>query len=203
MKHLKNFSQIFENIDGRRIFTHEEIKSLPEYKELINDFGYIDTTTPIISKSGNLRFEHPDMSNQYTIYSNGYIRQQKGDYHPVWWNPEITRRGTPSILVKPNGTSPNDIIFGQEIKNLEDYNIKFKYIKHYYIKKIGKLIGVSGKSMSGKGLNDISDVINKRVKDNPESISSNILRRMVDTGLLIPDEFTNTVITAGSFGFLD
>jgi hypothetical protein len=202
MKHLKDFSQIFENQEGRKIFTPEEIKSLPGYKELIDDYGFMDTTTPVIAKSGNLRFEHPDLSNEYTIYSNGYIRQQSGPYQ-MWWNPEITKKGTPSILVRPDGASNNDIIFGKEIENLEDYEIKFKYLKDYLIKKIGKEAGLYKKDLSGKSLNDLSDIINKRIENDPSSIPFNVLKKLVKIGKLIPNQFTLTVMNAGEFGFFD
>jgi hypothetical protein len=202
MKHLKNFFQIFENSTNRQIFTHEEIKSLPGYKELIDEYGFKDTSTPVISKSGNLRFEHPNLSNEYTIYSNGYIRQQSGPY-PMWWNTQITKKGTPSVLVRPAGISPNDVIFGKEIESLEDYEIKFKYLKDYLMKKMGKSIGVSGKDMVNKSINDLSDIINKRIEKDPTSIPNAILKKLESSGKFIPNEFSHTVMNAGEFGFFD
>jgi hypothetical protein len=201
MKHLKNFSQIFESLEDRKIFTPEEIKSLPGYKELIEDYGYKDTTTPVIAKSGNLRLEHSDLSNEYTIYSNGYIRQQPGPY-PMWWNSQIIKKGTPSVLVRPDGTSTNDAIFGGEIKNLEDYEIKFRYLKDYLIKKNLKDTKGLAKEITGKNLNsnEISDIINKKIEDDPTSISTDVLKKMVKIGKLIPSEFTKTIMGVGDFG---
>jgi hypothetical protein len=202
MKHLKNFSQIIESLGDRKIFTPEEIKSLPGYRELIEDYGFKDTSTPTISKSGNLRFEHPDLSSEYTIYSNGHIRQQQGA-SSMWWNSQIVKKGTPSILVRPDGTSTNDIIFGKEIENLEDYETKFRYLKDYLIKKIGKEAGLYKKDLAGKSLSDLSDIINKRLEKDPTSIPIAILKRLEASGRFVPNEFTRTVMNVGNYGFLD
>jgi hypothetical protein len=201
MKHLKSFFQIFENSTERQIFTHDEIKSLSGYKELIDTYGFKDTSTPVISKSGNLRFEHPDLSNEYTIYSNGYIRQQPGPY-PMWWNSQIIKKGTPSVLVRPDGTSSNDVIFGKEIKNLEDYEIKFKYLKDYLTKKMIKGTGLSKKDIE-KDLSDLSDLINKRIYDDPTSISTDVLKKLEASGRFTPNEFSRSIMNVGNFGFFD
>ena len=64
MIHIKTFSQIFEDAeywspDPSVYYPIEQIRSLDSYKDLISKYGWIDTTTDRVAKSGNVTFEHP------------------------------------------------------------------------------------------------------------------------------------------------
>lgn len=190
MKHIKNFYQIFEKKVGQ-IFTREEIQSLPGYRELIDDYGYVDLTTPLVAKSGNIRLSHPDLDNEYTIYSNGYIRQQPTS---SYWGQN--KKGTPSILVRPDGVSLNDLYFGREIGKLEDYENKFLYLKNYINKKRGLPPAIEVKNIN------ISDWINKTVEENPSSIPLDLLKNLELSGKLNPSDFTKTILDVHGLGLL-
>jgi hypothetical protein len=49
----------------------------------------------------------------------------------------------------------------------------------------------------------LSDTINQRIEENPSSISTDTLKAAIDKGLLVPSEFTQTMIGVGDFGLFN
>jgi hypothetical protein len=53
-------------------------------------------------------------------------------------------------------------------------------------------------------ISDASDLINKKVEEDPSSIRPNVLKWAIEKGLLKnPSEFTGSIANVGSYGFFD
>jgi hypothetical protein len=188
MKHVKSFKQLFESVN-----TPDPIKDLSGYKKIM-DQGWVDITTPIMAKNGTLKFEHPEDDQYTTIHSNGYIRGQgKNSYR-------AHQRISPLDRDKPSNA-----IFGRPVENVEDYNIKFKWLENYWIKKHLKQIGTPAplikKALADQqNVTELSKMINDLIENNPEAISAAGLENLKKSGLLNPAEHTKVIMDLGGLG---
>ena len=192
MIHIKTFSQIFEDAeywspDPSVYYPIEQIRSLESYKDLISRYGWIDTTTDRVAKSGNITFEHPVLPGiRYQVYNNGYIRINSGSR----WTP----------LVSPIQDRGRD--FAEPIKELNDYDIKFAWLKKYLIKKImielglNKIRGISSNSR----YEDITNAINSAIDKDPTFAKKPGIVTLKNLGLYNPSEFSSDVILAAELG---
>jgi hypothetical protein len=197
MKHIKSYSAIFESESGEVSHTPESIKQMPEYHDLVNNYGLTDTTSRIMSSRGNLRFEDKEASRAYMIYANGTIRYQNLEVR-IWSRRAddglpAMGKGSPGIYVSPRGEKLGDIIYGQPIKSQEDYKIKFQYLKSLRIKQMG----------NQEPHLDI-EFINKRIDDvinsDPELSKLPAIKRLIKRGIYNPDKSIRTLIKAADLG---
>jgi hypothetical protein len=190
--HIKTFSQIFEDAeywspDPSVYYSIEQIRSLDSYKDLISKYGWIDTTTDRVAKSGNVTFEHPVLPGiRYQIYNNGYIRINSGSR----WTP----------LVSPIQDRGRD--FAEPIKSLDDYDIKFSWLKKYLIKKIMIELGLNkirGISSSSKP-EEIGKVIDSAIDKDPSFAKKRGVSTLRNLGIYIPSEFSEDMLKAAGYG---
>jgi hypothetical protein len=190
--HIKTFSQIFEDAeywspDPSVYYPIEQIRSLDSYKDLISKYGWIDTTTDRVAKSGNVTFEHPVLPGiRYQIYNNGYIRINSGSR----WTP----------LVSPIQDRGRD--FAEPIKSLDDYDIKFAWLKKYLIKKIMIELGLNkirGISSSSKP-EEIGKVIDSSIDKDPSFAKKPGVSTLRNLGIYIPSEFSEDMLKAAGYG---
>jgi hypothetical protein len=181
MKHVKSFNQLFESN-----FTSDAIKDLSGYKKIM-DQGWVDITTPIMAKNGTLKFEHPEDDQYTTIHSNGYIRGQSKH------SDRAHQRISPL-----HSDKPANAIFGRPVKNIEDYNIKFKWLENYWIKKYLKRSGATGSVIKNalenpENVEELSRFINDLIEKDPTAISPAGLENLERSGLLNPTDYTKTI----------
>ena len=188
MKHVKTFNQLFESAA-----TPQEIKDLSGYKKLLNQ-GWEDITTPIMAKNGTIKFDHPGADQYTTIHSNGYIRGQGKHSNRAY------QRISP---LQPD--KPSNAIFGRRIENVEDYNIKFKWLENYWIKQSLRKIG-AGPAIIKKAIEDpenmeeLSKMINDLIEKNPKAVSTIGLENLEKAGILSPTEHTKVIMDLGGLG---
>jgi hypothetical protein len=161
MRHLKPFNQLFEDLENtgettKLNFSREDVKNRESYKDLIAS-GFKDVTPPR-SGDGTFRFSHPAFdSMEYLIHTTGYIRRQDTD-NPTWRNSSmVTQSVIPPNIVRGDYTrdesgnfvwndkppSNTSVLYGRPIKNPEDYDIKFHWLKRLAEKKFLKSSGIS------------------------------------------------------------
>ena len=129
-------------------YTREDVKKLPIFS-ILKAMGFEDSTTDRIWSHGNMRLYNSELDMDspgecITIYENGPVRKTVGRYgEPNIGNPHILKR------------------FPQ-IKNLEDWNIRFLYVLEWarkrYKSRKGRIIdyatGENGENL-GKFLVDL------------------------------------------------
>jgi hypothetical protein len=193
---LKTFSELFENDDNDYNWSPdpsvhypiEQIRGLESYKNLISKYGWIDTTTDRVAKSGNITFEHPVLSGiRYQIYNNGYVRINSGSR----WTP----------LVSPIQDRGRE--FAEPIKDLNDYDLKFKWLEKYLIKKILinlELNRVRGISASNVTSDELGKTIDNAIEKNPTFAKKPGISTLINIGLYKPAEFAEDMMKASGLG---
>jgi hypothetical protein len=162
MRHLKPFNELFEDLENteetpKLNFSREDVKSRESYKDLIAS-GFKDVTPPR-SGDGTFRFSHPEFgSMEYLIHATGYIRRQDTDNPGSWRTTSmVTQSVIPPNIVRRDPTrdesgrfvwtdkppSNTSVLYGRPIKNPEDYDIKFHWLKRLAEKKFIKSSGIS------------------------------------------------------------
>jgi hypothetical protein len=162
MRHIKPFNKLFEDLENteetpKLNFSREEVKSRESYKDLIAS-GFKDVTPPR-SGDGTFRFSHPAFgSMEYLIHATGYIRRQDTDNPSSWRTTSmVTQSVIPPDIVRrdytrdesgrfgwtPKPPSNTSVLYGRPIKNPEDYDIKFHWLKRLAEKKFLKSNGIS------------------------------------------------------------
>ena len=194
MIHLKGFNDLFEAIDRSISYTPEEIKQMPEYIDLLNSTEIVDTTSPAIARSGNIRFQEKDSDMTFTIHSNGYIRYQRID-KPVPWGGGGSMRGTPGVYVTPGGEKLNDILYGRPIKSNRDYIPKFEYIKRLVAKR-------RGESMAPQSSEYINTRLNDLISNDPSIVKNPAVAKLIRKGIFNPDDYSKIVVSASDFGLI-
>lgn len=189
---IKTFSELFENDDNWSpdpgvYYPIEKIRGLDSYKDLISKYGWIDTTTDRVAKSGNVTLENPLLSGiKYQVYNNGYIRINTGER----W----------TALVSPIQDRGRD--FAEPIKSLNDYDIKFNWLKKYLVKKImislglNKIKGISPNSSP----EEIGKIIDSMIEKNPTFSKNPGITVLKNSGLYNPSEFSEDMIKASEIG---
>ena len=72
------------------------------------------------------------------------------------------------------------------------------------MKKIKLIESIRDGIPINSGIPDISDIMNKKIEEDPTSINSNVLKIAIENGILKnPTEFTKAVANVGSYGFFD
>lgn len=194
MIHIKTFSQIFEDAeywspDPSVYYSIDQIRGLESYKELISKYGWIDTTTDRVAKSGNVTFENPALPGiKYQIYNNGYIRINSGER----WTP----------LVSPIQDRGKD--FAHPIKSLNDYDIKFKWLTKYLIKKIVISLGINRvRSInSDSTIEDIGKILDRMIEKDPSFAKRKEIEFLKRQRLYNPSEFADDMLKAAELGLL-
>ena len=197
MIRLKTFSELFENDDNDYnwspdpsiYYPIEQIRELESYKDLISRYGWIDTTTDRVAKSGNITFEHPVLSGiRYQIYNNGYVRINSGSR----WTP----------LVSPIQDRGRE--FAEPIKSLNDYDIKFDWLKKYLIKKIMISLGINRirRISPNSTPEEIGKVIDSMIEKNPSFSKYKELTILKNSGLYNPSEFSKNMLKLSELGLL-
>ena len=159
MRFLKPFNELFEDLESSTVlnFSREEVKSRESYKDLIAS-GFKDVTPPR-SGDGTFRFSHPAFGGmEYLIHATGYIRRQDTANTGPWRNTSmVTQSVTPPGIIRrdytrdiasgrgwtPKPPSNTSFLYGRPIKNPEDYDIKFHWLKRLAEKKFLKSDGIS------------------------------------------------------------
>lgn len=165
----------------------EQIRGLESYKDLISNYGWEDVTTERVAKSGNVTFQHPTLPGiKYQVYNNGYIRINTG----ARWTP----------LVSPIQDRGRD--FAEPIKSLNDYDIKFDWLKKYLIKKyniklgLNKIRGISPKSTP----EEIARAIDSMIDKNPSFAKKEEIAMLKKLGLYNPSEFSADMLKVAELG---
>lgn len=193
MIHVKSFSQLFEDADywspdPSVYYPVEEIRDLQSYKDLISKYGWTDTTTERVAKSGNITFEHPILPGiRYQVYNNGYIRINSG----TRWTP----------LVSPIQDRGRE--FAEPIKELKDYDIKFKWLEKYLIKKILISLGLNkirGISASNTSPDELGKIIDSEIEKNPSFAKNPGISTLINIGLYSPSEFSVDMLKSTGLG---
>ena len=214
MKYLKDFYQLFEEEEadhentGGKVFSRDEIMALPSYKEAIEKYGLIDTTSNAIAKSGGVRFSPKDSPNEYyTIFTNGYIRiQNKNELTGRPWDKRNYKWSRPQVIITPYGNELRDMLYGRDIKNVNDYDIKFDWLGKYINKRVLRSRGdstyQSNKDLSNTDPNVISPIINDIIKKSKNN-SPELLKKFIalrNKGKYIPDEHAKVILDLSGHG---
>lgn len=192
MIHIKTFSQIFEDAeywspDPSVYYPIEQIRGLQSYQDLISKYGWVDITTDRVAKSGNITFQNPILPGaKYEVYNKGYIRINTGSR----WTP----------LVSPIQDRYKD--FAQPIKSLNDYDLKFKWLEKYLIKKIVISLGINRvRSInSNSTMEDIGKVLDSMIDKNPSFAKKPEIQFLKSQGLYNPSEFSDDMLKASEIG---
>lgn len=192
MKYVKSFSELLKESYGENEqITYQQIKDTPGYIDLIKS-GFIDITTPSIQKNGNLRFKHPASDLEYSIFSNGYIRYQNSNTN---W---MGGKSAQSVYASPIGERTIDKIYGQPIRDIQDFDLKFGYLKRVLIKNILKSLGIPPKSADETGA--LSDILNKEIENNASLVKNPGIKSLIDLGIFKPNEFSQLMASSSEFG---
>lgn len=183
MQYLRGFNELFEALDPSISHTPEEIKQMPEYQDLVTSFDLIDTTTGIIAKSGNIRFQEKGSPKSYTIHTTGAIRTQ------------TLPDGSPGKLINEKGDSLIDILYGEKIFSKEDYIPKFEYLKRYFQKKKG----IEPSPIDPEFVTKRLDIL---ISKNPNVAKQPAVLKLIKKGIYKPDDYSKTVIDVSHFGLI-
>lgn len=183
MIYIKRFDEILEALDRSISYTSEEIKNMPEYQDLVSTFNLKDTSSPVIAKSGNIRFQEDGSPQSYTIHTTGAIRSQ------------TLPMGRPGKLIDEKGDSMIDILYGSPIQLKEDYIPKFEYLKKYFQKKMGIPTDPPDSNFVSTRLNDL-------LSKDPSLAKKPSVLKLYKKGIYIPDEYCKLLIDVGDFGLI-
>lgn len=194
MKYVKSFNEILKESYGESgQITYDQIKETSGYKDMISS-GFVDITTPTMQKNGNIRFSHPASPLEYSIFSNGYIRYQNSGTN---W---MGGRSSQAVYASPIGDKKSDQMYGRPIKNIQDFDIKFRYVKSVLVKTILKSLGIPPKSVEETDV--LSDIINRHIEKDAGLIKSPAVKSLIDLGIFKPSGYSELMASSADFGLI-
>ena len=194
MKYVKSFNDLLKESYGKSgQITYDQIKQTPGYKDLIAS-GFVDITTPTMQKNGNIRFSHPASPLEYSIFSNGYIRYQNSGTN---W---MGGRSAQAVYASPIGDRRSDQMYGRPIEKIEDFDVKFRYIKSVLIKTILKSLGISSESM--KNGETLSDIINQLIEKDATLIKNPAIKSLIGSGIFKLNGYSELAASLADFGLI-
>lgn len=195
MKYVKSFNDLLKESYGKSgQITYDQIKQTPGYKDLIAS-GFVDITTPTMQKNGNIRFSHPASPLEYSIFSNGYIRYQNSG---TSW---MGVRSAQAVYASPIGDRRSDQMYGRPIEKIEDFDVKFRYIKSVLTKTILKSLGIPPKS-ADISREVLSDIINQQIEKDASLIKSPAIKSLIDLGIFKPSGYSELMASSADFGLI-
>lgn len=194
MKYVKSFNDLLKESYGRSgQISYDQIKETPGYKDLIAS-GFVDITTSTMQKNGNIRFSHPASPLEYSIFSNGYIRYQNSGTN------FMGGRSAQAVYASPIGDKRNDQMYGRPIEKIEDFDVKFRYVKIVLTKTILKSLGIPPKSAENWEV--ISDIINQQIEKDASLIKTPAIKSLIDLGIFKPSGYSELMASSADFGLI-
>ena len=109
-------------------------------------------------------------------------------------------RSAQAVYASPIGDRRSDQMYGRPIEKIEDFDVKFGYLKSVLTKTILKSLGIPPKSAENQ--DSLSDIINQQIEKDATLIKSPAIKSLIDLGIFKPSGYSELMASSADFGLI-